>query len=469
MPELPEVQTVINILQDNITNETISGVRVLYPGILHDTTVATLEQELPHQVIKGFRRMGKYLIFLLSKGSLIVHLRMEGKFYILPKDAQVEKHVHIIIDFESEKSLHYHDVRKFGTFTYLSTNEFEAISAYPMLGKLGKDANENWEEDELYKLIHDKKAPIKAVLLDQSIIAGLGNIYVNEVCYLAKVHPLRLASSISKEEANKLSFYAKKVLDEAIFYGGTTIRSYTSSLGVTGRFQQFLHVHGKAGEECSVCSTEIIKLKVSGRGTYICPNCQILKPKVVAITGGIATGKSTIVQLLREAGLQVWAADEEVDLLYQKPAVIEEVARRFPEVCVDGIINREGLGKIIFTDPQARKDLEAIIHPFVYEALDEWIKEQQKEKFVFVDIPLLYETNREKSFDEVIVVSVPLDINVKRLMARDGIDEQYAMKKIIVQMPLPEKAAKADYVIDNAGSIVDTAQQLNKILQKIRR
>ena len=239
MPELPEVQTVINILQDNITNETISGVRVLYPGILHDTTVATLEQELPHQVIKGFRRMGKYLIFLLSKGSLIVHLRMEGKFYILPKDAQVEKHVHIIIDFESEKSLHYHDVRKFGTFTYLSTNEFEAISAYPMLGKLGKDANENWEEDELYKLIHDKKAPIKAVLLDQSIIAGLGNIYVNEVCYLAKVHPLRLASSISKEEANKLSFYAKKVLDEAIFYGGTTIRSYTSSLGVTGRFQQF--------------------------------------------------------------------------------------------------------------------------------------------------------------------------------------------------------------------------------------
>ena len=145
------------------------------------------------------------------------------------------------------------------------------------------------------------------------------------------------------------------------------------------------------------------------------------------------------------------------------------MARRFPEVCVDGIINRKGLGKIIFTDPQARKDLEAIIHPFVYEALDEWIKEQQKEKFVFVDIPLLYETNREKSFDEVIVVSVPLDINVKRLMARDGIDEQYAMKKIIVQMPLPEKAAKADYVIDNAGSIVDTAQQLNKILQKIRR
>jgi dephospho-CoA kinase len=113
--------------------------------------------------------------------------------------------------------------------------------------------------------------------------------------------------------------------------------------------------------------------------------------------------------------------------------------------------------------------LEAIIHPFVYEALDEWIKEHQDEKFVFADIPLLYETNREKCFDEVIVITVPLEINVQRLMARDGIDEQYAMQKIHSQMPLEEKAVKGNYVIDNAGSIVDTAHQLNKILQKIRR
>lgn len=469
MPELPEVQTVINILQKSITDETISGVRVIYPGILHDTTTETLEQELPHQVIKGFRRKGKYLIFLLSKGSLIVHLRMEGKFYILPQDAGIEKHVHIVVYFESGKAIHYHDVRKFGTFTYLPTNDWKAISAYPMLGKLGKDANAEWEEDELYYLIHDKKTPVKAVLLDQTVIAGLGNIYVNEVCYLAKVHPLRLASSISKEEANKISFFAKKVLDEAIEYGGTTIRSYTSSLGVTGRFQQFLHVHGKEGEKCSECGTEIIKLKVGGRGTYICPKCQVLRPKVVAITGGIATGKSTLVRLLREAGFQVWVADEEVDLLYRKKAVIDEVAKRFPEVCIEGIIDRKSLGKLIFSDEKARKDLEAIIHPFVYEALDEWIKEHQDEKFVFADIPLLYETNREKCFDEVIVITVPLEINVQRLMARDGIDEQYAMQKIHSQMPLEEKAVKGNYVIDNAGSIVDTAHQLNKILQKIRR
>ena len=142
--------------------------------------------------------------------------------------------------------------------------------------------------------------------------------------------------------------------------------------------------------------------------------------------------------------------------------------RRFPEVCVDGIINRKVWAKSFLPISNA-KDLEAIIHPFVYEALDEWIKEHQDEKFVFADIPLLYETNREKCFDEVIVITVPLEINVQRLMARDGIDEQYAMQKIHSQMPLEEKAVKGNYVIDNAGSIVDTAHQLNKILQKIRR
>ena len=120
-----------------------------------------------------------------------------------------------MIYLESGKAIHYHDVRKFGTFTYLPTNDWKAISAYPMLGKLGKDANAEWEEDELYYLIHDK-TPVKAVLLDQTVIAGLGNIYVNEVCYLAKVHPLRLASSISKEEANKISFFCQKVLTKRL-------------------------------------------------------------------------------------------------------------------------------------------------------------------------------------------------------------------------------------------------------------
>lgn len=468
MPELPEVQTVINVLQANITGEVIKGVRVLYAKMLHDTTPTILAQELPNQAIEGFHRLGKYIIILLSRGCLIVHLRMEGKFFILPSDTPLEKHVHFVLDFASGNSLMYHDTRKFGTISYLATNNLDEIIHYPMLIKLGKDANDHWENDELYHLIHDKRAPIKSVLLDQGVIAGLGNIYVNEVCFLAKVHPMRLASSITKDEANRLSYYAKQVLDEAITYGGTTIRSYTSSLGVTGRFQQFLHVHGKDGEKCSVCGSEIIKLKVSGRGTYICPTCQPQRPKVVAITGGIATGKSTVVHLIKDAGYQVWEADKEVDLVYRRSDVIQAVAKRFPEACQENIIDRKKLGQMVFSDHQARKDLEAIIHPFVYEALDEWLN-QQTEKVVFVDIPLLYETHREKRFDEVIVVSLPYDINLKRLMSRDGIDEEYAIKKIKAQMPLENKVAKADYVIDNSQSIIDTAEQLNQILQKIRR
>ena len=268
MPELPEVETVRRTLKLNILNEKIKDVEVLYePMIKMDVNAFRLT--LKDQSIKDIKRKGKYLIFELDEFALIIHLRMEGKFYIKTNEP-IDKHEHVIFKFSSGKTLRYHDVRKFGTLHLLPIDVYEKMYPIHAVGDEPKDIDVN----QFYKMIHPSKRPIKAVLLDQHIISGLGNIYVDETLFLAKVHPTRLADTITKDESKRLIESASYVLDKAVALGGTTIRSYTSSLGVHGRFQNELNVHTKAGEPCPICGTTIIKNKVAGRGSYVCSTCQ---------------------------------------------------------------------------------------------------------------------------------------------------------------------------------------------------
>ncbi len=268
MPELPEVETVRRILQKEIVGKTIQSVDVLYEPIVQ-SDISQFKMSLNEEKIVNIERYGKYLVFILSHWALIIHLRMEGKFY-LKKDEPRDKHEHIIFRIGDGITLRYHDVRKFGTMHIRSLEEYKETYPLNVLGPEPKDA----DPITIYHHLHKKKIAVKTALLDQHILSGLGNIYVDETLFLSKIKPTRRTDQLTKKEVIHLIDSAQQILSKAVALGGSTIRSYTASLGVHGRFQNELNVHTKAGEPCPVCGTIIIKTKVGGRGTYACPTCQ---------------------------------------------------------------------------------------------------------------------------------------------------------------------------------------------------
>ncbi len=268
MPELPEVETVRRTLELAIRNEEIIEVVDHYSKIITND-LNTFKKEIQFQKINRIDRMGKYLIFVLDTHVLIIHLRMEGKFFIKSNEP-VLRHEHIIFKFKSGRELRYHDVRKFGTITLQPKDTYLEMYPLSVLAPEPKDI----QIHKFYETLHKKRIEIKAVLLDQHIISGLGNIYVDETLFLSRIHPTRLSNTISEDEAKLIIKSAIQVLDKATQLGGTTIRSYTSSLGVHGRFQNELNVHMRKDLPCPICQTKIIKMKVKGRGTYVCPSCQ---------------------------------------------------------------------------------------------------------------------------------------------------------------------------------------------------
>ncbi len=272
MPELPEVETVRRTLKNLIINCEIASIDVYYTKIIKDITITSFIKRLVGKTILDIKRDGKYLIFILDDVALISHLRMEGKYFIKDKTERVEKHEHIIFNFTNGLSMRYHDVRKFGTMNLRNIDEI--YSTYP-LNELGLEPfDKRMTVDYLKGKLQNKEVAIKTCLLNQHIFAGLGNIYVDEVLFLCRLNPQLKASKLKETDYENIINNAVSVLTKAIELGGTTIRSYTSSLGVTGRFQNELNVHMKKGEHCPVCNSIIEKIRVNGRGTYYCPNCQ---------------------------------------------------------------------------------------------------------------------------------------------------------------------------------------------------
>lgn len=269
MPELPEVETVRRTLESIIKGKKITAVDITYPKIIHmDQTM--FQQRIVGQTIQDIDRMGKYLIWKLDRDVLIIHLRMEGRFFIKKVDESLSKHEHIGFHLSSDEVLTYHDFRKFGTMDLLPIETYLTLDPLVRLGKEPKDLT----YDAFYQKINKRNTEIKAIMLDQSVMAGLGNIYVDETLFQAKVHPTRKGVTITQNEAIKLLDAARWVLNEAIKQGGTTIRTFQAMDGVHGRFQNELAVHTKVSKPCPICGTPIIKIKVKGRGTYVCPNCQ---------------------------------------------------------------------------------------------------------------------------------------------------------------------------------------------------
>jgi len=272
MPELPEVETVRATLNNLIVGKTVQQVIINYDKMIKGTDVLSFEKQLTGESLQEIGRFGKYLFFHFKSVTLISHLRMEGKYFLKPSDDFIEKHEHIIFVFTDGTSLRYHDTRKFGTMELVARNE-QLLSK--SLTKMGLEPfSEEFTISYLKSKIKSSIRPIKSFLLDQSNVSGLGNIYVDEVLFLSQLHPETKACDLTDGDLQKIINASKKVLTKAVELGGTTIRSYLSSLGVTGRFQNELFVHMRQFEPCTICQTPIIKIKVGGRGTYICPTCQ---------------------------------------------------------------------------------------------------------------------------------------------------------------------------------------------------
>ena len=271
MPELPEVETVRRGLEKLILGKKISNIDIRYPKMIK-TDLPEFQKEMPGQVIQSMGRRGKYLLFYLSDKVLISHLRMEGKYFYYPTNVPERKHAHVFFQFEDGGTLVYEDVRKFGTMELLAP---DLLEAYFISKNLGPEPTEqDFDLGRFKRALKRSKKPIKSHLLDQTLVAGLGNIYVDEVLWRAKVHPSRLSNSLTAQEARKVHDETIKVLGKAVEKGGSTIRTYTNAFGEDGTMQDFHQVYDKAGQACSRCGSIIEKIQLGGRGTHFCPKCQ---------------------------------------------------------------------------------------------------------------------------------------------------------------------------------------------------
>ncbi|OIK07622.1 DNA-formamidopyrimidine glycosylase [Bacillus sp. MUM 13] len=276
MPELPEVETVRRTLESLVIGKEIKDVSIFWPNIIKSPAQPEqFRDALMGQTIHGIGRRGKFLIFYLDDYAMVSHLRMEGKYALQEKDTPYDKHTHVIFSFRDGTELRYRDVRKFGTMHLFSKGEEE--SQQPLMHLGPEPFSKEFTAEYLKSRLLKTSRKIKPVLLDQSVVVGIGNIYVDEALFRAGIHPERIASSLNEAEIKVLRQEIFDTLSQAVEKGGSTIRTYLNSQGEMGMFQLELYVYGKKGEACKRCGTEIVKLTVGGRGTHICPSCQKLQ------------------------------------------------------------------------------------------------------------------------------------------------------------------------------------------------
>ena len=245
MPEIAEVETVRQTLKRKILRKKIKNVNVLYERMI-ESDIQTFKKELIGLEFSDILRKGKWLLFEIGDYYLCSHLRMEGKYFIKDSNEEINKHEHVIFTFEDNTDLRYHDTRKFGRMNLVLKKDIDTVEGVRKQGI--EPIDETLSKEYLYDNFKKRRLPMKTLLLDQTIISGLGNIYADEVLFAAKINPLKVGSDITLDECQRIVDSSKKIIEEAIKCGGTTIKSYTSSLGVTGRFQQNLMAHKRENE-----------------------------------------------------------------------------------------------------------------------------------------------------------------------------------------------------------------------------
>jgi formamidopyrimidine-DNA glycosylase len=284
MPELPEVESVRSLLEEKIIGQPIHDIIVHGGGVVVEPN--QIKKALIGKTFSEIKRRGKMLYFPIDINTyLVCHLKMTGQFLYLGEEnigtgysfshldfAVPNKHTHLEIMFADGGRLFYNDIRKFGYIKLCNTKEIEQ-----QLDRFGiEPLTENFTWEAFQNIFKNRTTTIKALLLNQQLIAGLGNIYVDEVCYYAKVHPTRRVNTLSITEKKDLFTGSELILRKAIASGGTSFRDYRNIDGERGNYLYYLDVYKQEGKACKRCKNNIIeKIKFGGRGTHFCPGCQV--------------------------------------------------------------------------------------------------------------------------------------------------------------------------------------------------
>jgi formamidopyrimidine-DNA glycosylase len=271
MPELPEVETIRARLAPRLAGRTLTRVDILDPRLTRPYDLLEVMAELEGDRVLAVERRGKYLLLRLASGlGLLVHLRMTGGFHWQPTT-----HERAVLKLDDGTRLAYRDVRRFGTWLVVAADELEPyLDAKNGPEPLGARFTAAWLAERLAR----RRAPLKAVLLDQRVVAGLGNIYADEALWRAQLNPLRPASSLSGDEVRRLHRAIRAALRKGIARQGSTLRDYATPDGSAGGMQREFRVYGRGGEPCPRCRQPIAKTRVAGRGTWYCPRCQPAEP-----------------------------------------------------------------------------------------------------------------------------------------------------------------------------------------------
>lgn len=270
MPELPEVETIARGLEPLLINKTITAVTLRYPGIIKGDAEFFIKGVTNQRIVRVWRRAKLLIIDLADSAHLVFHLKMTGRVWIPPRETIPDKHTHAVFHLDDQTPLFFQDQRKFGycvVFTSAGLNDWKFYAG------LGPEPLE-LSPDTFADLFRFKQTRIKALLLDQKIIAGVGNIYADESLFMSGIHPETRGNQLSAAELRKLYQNLKKVLIQAIEAGGSSFRDYRDALGYSGMFQEKFLIYGKKGGCCPRCRTTIQTCKVAGRTSSICPNCQ---------------------------------------------------------------------------------------------------------------------------------------------------------------------------------------------------
>jgi len=458
MPELPEVETVRKILLTIVKGKTIQKIVVLRAKNIisgAEDFVASLTGE----TFLDVTRKGKYLIFHLTHDKVVIsHLRMEGKYYEGHVGDSPDKFDLLIYEFSDGTTLRYNDVRKFGVLQL--TDESHYLKELP-LSKLGP---EPWSltAQELYAGLQKRKHTlIKEALLDQTLIAGLGNIYDDETLFAAKINPKRLSGEITMAECENLLKEARRILEEALANGGSTIRSYHPQEGVDGLMQNELLAYGQENKPCPECGFPLRKIFIGGRGTVYCPHCQenFHHPLVVAVTGPIASGKSTVSSYLEKRGYLKLDADEIVKELYEKPAIQKQIAHLLgADVLTSNGLDHALMSERLKANPKKKRALEKKIHPLVYKKILAKLASMDGGKVV-LDVPLLLGSPLEEASDLIIAVFASEKKQIARLVER-GKDPEVALM-INAHYPKAALKKKAGLILNTDGSVASLTKELD--------
>ncbi|HQB32660.1 MAG TPA: bifunctional DNA-formamidopyrimidine glycosylase/DNA-(apurinic or apyrimidinic site) lyase, partial [Erysipelotrichaceae bacterium] len=417
------------------------------------------------KTIASVTRRAKYiLVHFTDQSGLILHLGMTGCFIIDSDDEQPTKHERVRWLLSDGRHWRFCDVRGFGSLQLCPKGT--DFDQHPSLAKLGiEPLSEAFTGQTLKKLCRLRKTAIKPLIMDQAHVVGIGNIYANEICFRCGLDPLRKSCYISVSKWDEVIEATREVLRQAIEQGGTTIRSYTSSLGVTGLFQQSLMVHAREKESCYCCGSEIIKIRVNGRGTYYCPVCQRRKPLVVAVTGCIGSGKSEVSSYLKERGYLTISSDEiNADLLKQ-PQTIADLAAILG--CQKEDIDKKYLSEVIFSQSAAKEKVESYLHQRIYQEIASWIKENEAEKLLFVEVPLLYEVGWDRYFDYNVNVDSRPELIYQRLLENRKMKKEEVDRRLRNQLSLAEKAKRADYNLDNRSTLEKLHDSIETLIRRL--